>query len=210
MGASATYYDILRVSRRAAPEGVRTAYRKLAQKYHPAKLPGNADAVRIMAMLDEAYGVLSDAERRAHYDRRIEDEGLQRPRQRRTATAHVPTAAWPWYLLFATIAFAAATVGTVFTRRSCRAWRLRWPRGRRPTRRPRRRRPRRWPFRSSATDGPTPGCRRRLGRAILGLPEKTHGHSGKVAIVTGGASGIGAGLARRFAPKARAASWSPT
>ena len=113
MGASATYYDILRVSRRAAPEGVRQAYRKLAQKYHPDKLPGNADAVRIMAMLNEAYGVLSDAERRAHYDRRIEDELVQRPLRQRTATAHVPIAAWPWYLLFVTVAFAAAAVGTV-------------------------------------------------------------------------------------------------
>ena len=113
MGASATYYDILRVSHRAAPEGVRTAYRRLAQKYHPDKLPGNADAVRIMAMLNEAYGVLSDAERRAHYDRRIEDERVQRTRPRRMAHADVPTAAWPWYLLFATIAFAAAAIGTV-------------------------------------------------------------------------------------------------
>jgi curved DNA-binding protein CbpA len=113
MGASATYYDILRVSRRTAPEGVRTAYRRLAQKYHPDKLPGNADAVRIMAMLNEAYGVLSDAERRAHYDRRIEDERVQRTGHRRATTADVPTAAWPWYLLFATAAFAAAAVGTV-------------------------------------------------------------------------------------------------
>jgi hypothetical protein len=113
MGASATYYDILRVSRRAAPEGVRTAYRRLAQKYHPDKLPGNADAVRIMAMLNEAYGVLSDTERRAHYDRRIADERVQRTLPGRTAMADVPTAAWPWYLLFATIAFAAVAIGTV-------------------------------------------------------------------------------------------------
>jgi hypothetical protein len=115
MSASATYYDILRVSRRAAPEGVRTAYRRLAQKYHPDKLPGNADAVRIMAMLNEAYGVLSDANRRAHYDRRIEDERAcaQRRLRRRFAPVEVKTAAWPWYLLFATIAFAVAAIGTV-------------------------------------------------------------------------------------------------
>ena len=115
MAASATYYDILRVSRRAEPERVRIAYRRLAQKYHPDKLPGNADAVRIMAMLNEAYGVLSDAERRAHYDRRIEDERAcaQRRLRRRFAPVEVPTAAWPWYLLFATIAFAVAAIGTV-------------------------------------------------------------------------------------------------
>ena len=115
MGPSATYYDILRVSRRAAPEGVRTAYRKLAQQYHPDKLPGNTDAVRIMAMLNEAYGVLSDAERRAHYDRRIADERAcaQRRLRRRFAPVQVPTAAWPWYLLFATVAFSFAAIGTV-------------------------------------------------------------------------------------------------
>lgn len=110
-----TYYDILKVTRRTAPAGVRMAYRRLAQKYHPDKLPGNADAVRVMAMLNEAYGVLSDAERRASYDRRIEDEKAyaQRARRRAMAPVDVPEAAWPWYLLFATVAFAAAAVGTV-------------------------------------------------------------------------------------------------
>jgi len=115
MDASSTYYDILRVSRRAAPEGVRTAYRKLAQKYHPDKLPGNADAVRVMAMLNEAYGVLSDPARRASYDRRIEDERAyaQRARRRGMVPIDAPEPAWPWYLLFATIAFATTAVGTV-------------------------------------------------------------------------------------------------
>jgi hypothetical protein len=115
MRASATYYEILKVNRRAAPEGVRTAYRRLAQKYHPDKLPGNANAVRVMAMLNEAYGVLSDPDRRAHYDRGIDDEraGAQRARRRGMTPIEVPIAAWPWYLLFATIAFAVATVATV-------------------------------------------------------------------------------------------------
>jgi curved DNA-binding protein CbpA len=111
MGASVTYYDILKVSRRTAPDGVRTAYRRLAQKYHPDKLPGNADAVRVMAMLNEAYGVLSDPDRRASYDRRIEDE--RACRRRAITPIEVPTAAWPWYLLFVTIAFALAAVATV-------------------------------------------------------------------------------------------------
>jgi curved DNA-binding protein CbpA len=115
MGTSATYYDILRVSRRAAPEGVRAAYRRLAQKYHPDKLPGNADAVRIMAMLNEAYGVLSDPGRRAGYDRRLADERAcaRAARRRRLKPIQVREASWPWYLLFATIAFAMAAVGTV-------------------------------------------------------------------------------------------------
>lgn len=110
-----TYYDILQVSRRAAPVGLRASYRKLAQKYHPDKLPGNADAERVMAMLNEAYGVLSDPERRAEYDRRISDERSRAQRTRRLAAAAMDAQqpAWPWYLLFATVAFAAASVGTV-------------------------------------------------------------------------------------------------
>ncbi|NPC56573.1 J domain-containing protein [Caenimonas soli] len=116
MGRSlATYYDILRVGRGADPDGVRSAYRRLAQKYHPDKLPNNADAVRVMAMLNEAYAVLSDPRQRASYDRRIQQAQAYASRAKRGAMApvDVPTAAWPWYLLFATMAFALATFGTV-------------------------------------------------------------------------------------------------
>ncbi len=115
MGESATYYDILRVGREAAPASVRMAYRRLAQKYHPDKLPGNADAVRVMVMLNEAYGVLSDPARRASYDRHIAHDYAcgQNARRRTLGAVEAPAAAWPWYLLFATMAFSAATVGTV-------------------------------------------------------------------------------------------------
>lgn len=111
----ATYYDILKVNRRTGTDAVRSSYRRLAQKYHPDKLPGNPDAVRVMAMLNEAYGVLSDPARRASYDRRIEDETAcaRRARRRGMTRIDVREAAWPWYLLFATVAFSAAAVGTV-------------------------------------------------------------------------------------------------
>jgi curved DNA-binding protein CbpA len=110
---AATYYDLLRVSRGARPDGVRTAYRRLAQKYHPDKMHGSADAQRVMAALNEAYAVLSDPERRALYDRRIADAQLERRRAhlRMLAQLDDPGAAWPWYLLFATIAFAAVAIG---------------------------------------------------------------------------------------------------
>lgn len=115
MGERATYYDILRVGPKAAPASVRTAYRQLAQRCHPDKLPGNADAVRVMIMLNEAYDVLSDPDRRASYDRRIASNYscARTARLARIAAIEAPQAAWPWYLVFATIAFAAATVATV-------------------------------------------------------------------------------------------------
>ena len=111
----ATYYDILKVSPGTPPDGVRTAYRRLAQRYHPDKLQGNADAVRVMAMLNEAYAVLSDPDKRARYDHRI----LQAQAHAATAAGaaapppELPQAAWPWCLLFATIAFALTSIGTV-------------------------------------------------------------------------------------------------
>ncbi|HET8748169.1 MAG TPA: DnaJ domain-containing protein, partial [Ramlibacter sp.] len=70
-----TDYDVLRVERDASPERVRAAYRRLAQKYHPDKMPGNANACRAMAALNAAYEVLSDPQRRAEHDvwiRRVE------------------------------------------------------------------------------------------------------------------------------------------
>src|SRR5512133_1184563 len=111
----ATYYDILRVSRGAAPEGVRRAYRSLAQRYHPDKLQGRAEAVRVMAALNEAYAVLSDPDQRARYDRAI-----TRASRRAAQPVELREAAWPWWLLFATIAFAVCTIGTV-------AWRMVFP-----------------------------------------------------------------------------------
>lgn len=109
--SAATYYDILRVSRGAAPEGVRRAYRSLAQRYHPDKLQGSDDAARVMAALNEAYAVLSDPDRRALYDRAI--AGAQARAAVRRSSPRVREAAWPWWLLFGTIAFAMAAIGTV-------------------------------------------------------------------------------------------------
>lgn len=63
------YYEILGVSRDATESELKTAYRKLAHKFHPDKNPGNKDAEESFKKASEAYAVLSDAEKRAHYDR---------------------------------------------------------------------------------------------------------------------------------------------
>ncbi|HEX2548089.1 MAG TPA: J domain-containing protein [Ramlibacter sp.] len=114
-----TYYDVLQVERDATPERVRFAYRKLAQKYHPDKMPGNANASRAMAAINAAYEVLSDAHRRAEHDlwiRRAE-RGSQpvppAPRAPKNLWVYLhPATSWPWYLLAGTTVVAMGTVAT--------------------------------------------------------------------------------------------------
>ena len=63
------YYQILGVSRDASPEDVRKAYRRLARKYHPDVNPGDTRAEQKFKELQEAYDVLSDAQKRSQYER---------------------------------------------------------------------------------------------------------------------------------------------
>jgi molecular chaperone DnaJ len=63
------YYEVLGVDRSADEGAIKTAYRKLAHRYHPDKNPGNREAEERFKEASEAYEVLSDADRRARYDR---------------------------------------------------------------------------------------------------------------------------------------------
>lgn len=63
------YYDILGVDRDATPEQVKKAYRKLAHQYHPDKNPGSKEAEERFKEVSEAYETLSQADKRAAYDR---------------------------------------------------------------------------------------------------------------------------------------------
>ncbi|MEN9864827.1 MAG: hypothetical protein RL748_417, partial [Pseudomonadota bacterium] len=69
-----THYDNLKVARMAPPEVIRAAYKALSQKYHPDKNPGDEKAARIMAILNTAYGTLSDPLRRKEHDEWISAE----------------------------------------------------------------------------------------------------------------------------------------
>ena len=62
------YYKILGVERSASAEEIRKAYRKLAMQTHPDRNPGNKQAEERFKDINEAYQVLSDAQKRARYD----------------------------------------------------------------------------------------------------------------------------------------------
>ncbi len=63
-----THYDNLKVDRTAPPEVIRAAYRVLSQKYHPDRNRNSPKAVRIMSLINRAYNVLADPEKRRRHD----------------------------------------------------------------------------------------------------------------------------------------------
>lgn len=96
-----THYDNLKVARNAPPEVIRAAYKSLSQKYHPDQNPGDPDAARIMALINEAYRILSDPIKRREHDewiRRSESDSPSKPakqpeRASRTSKSQVVRAA---------------------------------------------------------------------------------------------------------------------
>ncbi len=69
MSTKRDFYEILGIDKNATAEEIKKAYRKVAIKFHPDKNPGNKEAEEKFKEAAEAYEVLSDAEKRAHYDR---------------------------------------------------------------------------------------------------------------------------------------------
>jgi molecular chaperone DnaJ len=67
--SKADYYEVLGVSRDASDQELKSAYRKQALKHHPDRNPGDHAAEEKFKEASEAYQVLSDADKRAAYDR---------------------------------------------------------------------------------------------------------------------------------------------
>ncbi|HEY7385408.1 MAG TPA: molecular chaperone DnaJ [Beijerinckiaceae bacterium] len=63
------YYEVLGVNKGASDADLKSAFRKLAMKYHPDKNPGDKNAEIHFKEINEAYQTLSDAQKRAAYDR---------------------------------------------------------------------------------------------------------------------------------------------
>jgi molecular chaperone DnaJ len=66
--AKRDFYDVLGVSKNASPEELKSAYRKLAVKHHPDKNPGDKASEEKFKEASEAYGILSDQEKKQNYD----------------------------------------------------------------------------------------------------------------------------------------------
>lgn len=68
MAEKRDYYEVLGVSKGASEEEIKKAFRQVAKKYHPDMHPGDKDCEEKFKEAQEAYAVLSDAEKRRQYD----------------------------------------------------------------------------------------------------------------------------------------------
>ncbi len=68
MAEKRDYYEVLGVERSATADQIKSAYRKLAMKYHPDRNPDNPEAKEKFSEISEAYEVLSNTEKRQRYD----------------------------------------------------------------------------------------------------------------------------------------------
>src|SRR5579862_6362351 len=66
--AKKDYYDVLGVSKSSSNDDIRTAYRKLARKYHPDATKNDPKMTEKFKEVQEAYDVLGDATKRKNYD----------------------------------------------------------------------------------------------------------------------------------------------
>jgi len=72
------YYDELGVKKDVTIDGIKSAYRKLAKKYHPDKNLGNEQASKRFVRIATAYETLIDQEKRKEYDKSLKIGGKRR------------------------------------------------------------------------------------------------------------------------------------
>ncbi len=70
----ADWYRVLQVSRKATEGEIKSAYRKMAKKYHPDAHPGDKECEARFKEITEAYTILSDAKKRRKYDEELDGQ----------------------------------------------------------------------------------------------------------------------------------------
>lgn len=68
MAEKRDYYEVLGLQKGASEEEIKKAFKTMARKYHPDLHPDDKEAAEKFKEVNEAYGVLSDKEKRARYD----------------------------------------------------------------------------------------------------------------------------------------------
>lgn len=76
MADKKNYYEILGVDRKATPDQIKSAYRKLAKQYHPDFHPNDAEAAEKFKEINEANETLSDENKRKQYDFELDHPGM--------------------------------------------------------------------------------------------------------------------------------------
>src|SRR5689334_3367744 len=127
-----THYDNLKIARDAPLEVVRAAYRALSLKYHPDRHATDPEATEMMALINSAYEVLSDSEKRRDYDdwiRFVESKPAREREEVRMGTSRdwigitdppgpsrilVPFTRFRHYWVFYILALAAIFVGSLW------------------------------------------------------------------------------------------------
>ena len=69
MAEKRDYYEVLGLQKGASDDEIKKAFRKMAMKYHPDKNPGDKEAEEKFKEINEAYGILSDPDKKSKYDR---------------------------------------------------------------------------------------------------------------------------------------------
>ena len=76
MAEKRNFYEVLGVERTATQDEIKSAYRKLAMKYHPDRNQGSEEAAEKFKEINEANETLSDPEKRKQYDYELDHPGM--------------------------------------------------------------------------------------------------------------------------------------